>query len=62
MFKAVKDFDHLGVKVRAGQEVPPKTFTSVDMAGLVSKGLLAEDKQKDELKDEPEKVRRSKTK
>jgi len=67
MIKAVKDFDHLGTKVKAGDVLPPNTFVPKDMAGLFAKGLLketeakpAEDKQKDL---EPEKEsKRSKKK
>ena len=40
MYQATKDFDHLGVKVKAGQEVKPDTFTPGDIAGLIAKGLL----------------------
>ena len=65
MIKAVKDFDHLGTKVKAGDVLPPNIFVSKDMAGLFAKGLIteakpAEDKQKDL---EPEKEsKRSKKK
>ena len=64
MIKAVKDFDHLGTKVKAGDVLPPNTFVSKDMAGLFAKGLLKETEAKpaEDKQDEPIKTHRSKKK
>lgn len=40
MYIATKDFSHLGIEVKAGQEVSPADFEPDDLAGLVAKGLL----------------------
>jgi len=58
--KAVKDFDHLGVKYESGQVISPSAFTPDDLRGLIAKGLIKEEKLDAE---KPEKkFRRSKPK
>ena len=62
MIKAVKDFDHLGTKVKAGDVLPPNIFVPKDMAGLFAKGLITEAKPAEDKQDEPAKAHRSKKK
>jgi len=64
MFTAAKDFNHHGVEVKAGQEVPPDTFEPDDIAGLFAKGLLVDPDAKPKEKAEAPKkaTARSKTK
>jgi len=45
--KVIKDFNHLGAEYKGGQDVKPSAFSAADVQGLINKGLIAEDKQKD---------------
>lgn len=54
-YKALKDFNHRGVEIREGQEVPPDTFEPDDIAGLFAKGLLVDPDAKP-AKAEPKKA------
>ena len=40
--KALRDFNHLGISVKAEEEVSDDLFEPDDMLGLVAKGLIAE--------------------
>ena len=45
--KAKKDFNHLGIDYKSGQEISPSAFSAEDLQGLINKGLIVEDKPKD---------------
>lgn len=42
MYQAAKDFNHLGVEVKKGDEVKIGTFAPGDIAGLFAKGLITD--------------------
>jgi len=59
--QAVKDFNHLGVDYKSGQILDLSTLDAEDVKGLLAKGLIVQNKQKD-LEPVKKAHKRSKTK
>lgn len=66
--KALKDFNHRGIEVKAGEEVGNDLFEPDDCLGLVAKGLIGEEglaesepASEDEIKNIPAKSARKRS-